>query len=272
MWSCVSPSVPVMPCRLLYLAVITGLVPVIHFGPTPILLEDDVPHVPTWMAGTRCPAMTKIWERDHGVPMLRHDFILLDRLPHFLFKIPEPHQEPDVPTQPVRLETERLVLDAHRREDFEALAEMWADPAVVRFISGRPSTPEESWMRLLRYGGLWPMLGYGSWAVREKATGRFVGDVGFADYHRSIELPIRGVPEAGWVLAPWAHGLGFGREATAAIFAWADTEPGFERIVCLIDPGNTASIRLAERNGFAESTAISFRDEPALLLTRRRPR
>ncbi len=44
--------------RCLYLTVITGLVPVIHFGPTPILLEDDVPPVPTWLAGTS-PAMTK---------------------------------------------------------------------------------------------------------------------------------------------------------------------------------------------------------------------
>ena len=37
------------------------------------------------------------------------------------------------------IETERLLLRGHRLDDFEALAAMWADPAVVRFIGGKPS-------------------------------------------------------------------------------------------------------------------------------------
>ena len=45
--------------RCLYLTVIIGLVPVTHVGPISILLEEDVPHVATWVAGTS-PAMTKI--------------------------------------------------------------------------------------------------------------------------------------------------------------------------------------------------------------------
>src|SRR5580658_7267303 len=102
-------------------------------------------------------------------------------------------------SQPVRIETERLILDAHTVVYFEPLAAMWADPEVVWHISGRPSSEQDSWMRLLRYRGLWPLLGYGFWAVREKSSGRFVGDIGFADFHRQIEPPITGVPGAGWV-------------------------------------------------------------------------
>ena len=172
--------------------------------------------------------------------------------------------------QPVRIETERLILDAHTIEDFEPLAAMWADPEVVRHITGRPSTAQESWMRLLRYGGLWPLLGYGFWAVREKQSGRFVGDLGFADFHRNIEPSIAGVPEAGWVLAVWAHGRGYAREALGAALAWLDRRASITHSVCLIALENKTSIRLAERNGYFRTTTVSFAGEDTLLFTRRR--
>jgi RimJ/RimL family protein N-acetyltransferase len=69
-----------------------------------------------------------------------------------------------------RLETERLVLRAHRVEDFPDLAALWSDPLVTRFISGVPQTPEESWSRLLRYAGHWLLLGY-----REAARSLYKG-------------------------------------------------------------------------------------------------
>jgi RimJ/RimL family protein N-acetyltransferase len=173
-------------------------------------------------------------------------------------------------SQPVRIETERLILDAHTIDDFEALAAMWAEAEVVRHITGRPSTLQESWMRLLRYGGLWPLLGYGFWAVREKQTGRFVGDVGFADFHRQIEPPITGAPEAGWVLATWAHGRGFATEALGAALSWLDGQTSIERSVCLIAPENRVSIRLAERSGYLQPTTVRFAGEDTLLLSRPR--
>jgi RimJ/RimL family protein N-acetyltransferase len=164
------------------------------------------------------------------------------------------------------------MLDAHTIEDFEPLAAMWADPEVVRHITGRPSTPQESWMRLLRYGGLWPLLGYGFWAVREKQSGRYIGDIGFADFHREIEPPITGVPEAGWVLASWAHGRGFASEALGAALSWLDSRASIDRSVCLISPDNKVSIRLAGRHGYSVSSTVSFAGEDSLLLSRSRKR
>jgi len=92
------------------------------------------------------------------------------------------------------LETDRLVLRVHRLDDLAACAAMWADPLVTRHIGGKPSTPQATWLRMLRYPGLWALLGFGYWAVEEKATGAFVADVGFADlsvssFHRSKGSP-----------------------------------------------------------------------------------
>ncbi|MQT13336.1 GNAT family N-acetyltransferase [Segnochrobactrum spirostomi] len=172
--------------------------------------------------------------------------------------------------RPVRLETERLVLDAHGTGHFEALCVLWSDPQVVRHI-GKPSTPTECWARLLRYRGLWALLGFGYWAVTEKASGRFVGDLGFADFHRPIDPPIHGLPEAGWVLAPWAQGRGYASEALAAALGWLDGTTAHRRTACLIAPENRASVRVAEKAGFRFQYNVRFMEEDTLFLTRDRP-
>lgn len=148
------------------------------------------------------------------------------------------------------IETTRLVLRPHAIADFDEVAAMWADPEVVRFIGGVPSTRGESWARLLRYIGHRAALGYGFWAIRDRA-GRYVGELGFADFHRDVE-PAFDVPEAGWVLAPWAHGQGFAREALAAALAWADAHLATD-LACVIEPANARSIRLATACGFVET-------------------
>lgn len=166
------------------------------------------------------------------------------------------------------IETARLRLRGHRVADFADCAAMWGDAAVARHIGGRPSSAEESWARILRYAGLWPLLGYGYWAVAEKASGRFVGDVGFADFKRDMQPSFDGAPEIGWVLASWAHGQGFATEAVGAAVAWGDRHFGAAPTVCMIDPDNAASIRVAEKCGYREYARATYKGQPAILFRR----
>src|SRR6266852_3653014 len=78
------------------------------------------------------------------------------------------------------LETARLKLRGHRLGDFTNCAAMWADPGVTRYIGGKPLNEEESWTKLLRYVGHWSLLNFGYWVVEEKATGMYIGEIGFA--------------------------------------------------------------------------------------------
>ncbi len=174
------------------------------------------------------------------------------------------------PSSPPTIETPRLVLDAHGAGDLDAFAAMWADLAVVRHIGGHPSSRQESWHRLLRHRGHWAVLGFGYWAVRERRTGRFVGDVGFAEFRRAIEPSIEGVPEAGWVLAPWAHGQGYASEALAAALGWLDGGGLHRRAVCLVAGDNHASLRVAEKAGFLPAGAVTAGMEDTRLLSRER--
>ncbi|PSJ55630.1 GNAT family N-acetyltransferase [Pseudaminobacter soli (ex Li et al. 2025)] len=173
-------------------------------------------------------------------------------------------QNSDIPV----IETARTILRPHRRSDFEASLALWADMAVTRHIGGRPMTSEEVWARLLRYAGLWRMLGYGYWVVEERDSGRFLGEVGFQDVKRDIEPDFGGAPEAGWVIAPAAHGKGFASEAVAAIHEWADRNFGGKRTVCIIDPDNLPSIRVAEKFGYREVTQTTYKGSPVILFER----
>lgn len=168
----------------------------------------------------------------------------------------------------VAIETPRLRLSPHVATDFDESAAMWAHAEVTRFIGGRPATRSESWARLLRYAGHWALLGFGYWAVRESVSGRFVGEVGFADFQRDMTPSFEGVPEMGWALAPWAHGQGFATEACEAALAWGERRFGAGRIVCMIDPANTPSLKVAEKLGFREYARTIYGGAPTLLFER----
>jgi len=174
------------------------------------------------------------------------------------------HQTAPVPA----IDTARLSLRGHRLEDFADIAALWGDPLVTRYIGGRPLTEEEAWTRLLRYIGHWSLLGFGYWVARETSSGRFVGEVGFADYRRDIHPSLDGAPEAGWVLAPWAHGHGFATEAVGAALAWGAAYFGPTRTVCLINPENLPSIRVAEKCGFRARERTTYHGEPTIIFDR----
>jgi RimJ/RimL family protein N-acetyltransferase len=166
------------------------------------------------------------------------------------------------------LETERLKLRGHRLEDFNHCAAMWADANVTRFVGGKPLTEEESWRRMLGYVGHWSLLGFGYWVAEEKATGKFVGEIGFADYKRDLEPSLKGVPEIGWVLASHAHGRGYATEAVRAAVGWGDAHFPAQRTAYIISPENIASVRVAVKCGYREFANATYRGHPTVMYVR----
>jgi RimJ/RimL family protein N-acetyltransferase len=166
------------------------------------------------------------------------------------------------------VETARLTLRPHRVDDFEPSFAMWSDPVVTRFIGGKPSTEQQTWSRLLGYAGHWSLLGFGYWVIEEKATGSFVGELGFANFRRDIAASMKHAPELGWALAPRFHGMGYATEAVRAAVAWGDVRFASARTVCLIGVENSASIRVAQKCGYAEFERTLFNDHPTLFFER----
>ena len=149
------------------------------------------------------------------------------------------------------LVTDRLVLRHPEKDDAEASFALWSDPATVRFIGGKPSDRQDAWLRFLRYPGLWSYLGYGYWVATRRSDGAFVGEIGFGEFGRGLAADFSDRPEAGWVIRPDMAGQGFATEGVRAILSWVDSErPEYADTVCMIEVGNTASERVAEKVGY----------------------
>jgi RimJ/RimL family protein N-acetyltransferase len=163
--------------------------------------------------------------------------------------------------------TERLTLTPVQISDFEDLTALWGDPAFATAIFPAALTSEEVWFRLLRDIGHWEALGYGNWAIRETATGVYIGSVGVLDYRRILE-PAFDAPELGWGVAPRFQGKGLAFEALSAALAWCDDALNAARTVCMISPGNAPSHALARRAGYAPYAETTYKDSPVVLLER----
>jgi RimJ/RimL family protein N-acetyltransferase len=117
---------------------------------------------------------------------------------------------------------------------------------------------EDAWAKFQAMPGHWSLMGYGYWAITDKVTGAYLGNIGYADKKRPGEHPASGAPEMGWALAASAHGKGYASEALNAVLAWGCGHFGGDtRVVCVISDDNFASIRVAEKHGFAQFAAAT---------------
>jgi RimJ/RimL family protein N-acetyltransferase len=158
------------------------------------------------------------------------------------------------------LATPRLILRVPALADFPAYAADKADPAVMKYMGkGDLLTEEEAWTKFQSITGHWALMGYGNWAIQEKASGRCIGLIGYADKKRPKDHPASGAPEMGWSITPSEHGKGLASEALAAALSWGRAHFGPVRVTAVISDGNEASIRLAERHGFKQfATATRY--------------
>ena len=168
------------------------------------------------------------------------------------------------------LTTPRLVLRAYRLGEVAAYAARWAAASVTRFIGGQPLSREAAWGRFLRQIGLWHHLGFGFFAVEDRATGAFIGEAGFHDMKRTLIPSIEGTMEAGWALVGAAQGKGLAEEAMRAALDWGDAHGMGARFTCMIQPDHSASLHVAGKLGFAEFTRGSYNGQPVVLLERPR--
>jgi RimJ/RimL family protein N-acetyltransferase len=124
---------------------------------------------------------------------------------------------------------------------------MLADPRVARYTIGSAATPQRTWRRLLAYCGHWQLPGFGYWALECKSSGRYIGELGFADFHRDHFPNIAGIPEIGWALSVGSQGHGYATEALHTVIEWGDAHFGVSRTVCIVHHENKVSIHLARK-------------------------
>jgi RimJ/RimL family protein N-acetyltransferase len=122
---------------------------------------------------------------------------------------------------------------------------MNTDPAVMRYISGRPLTLEETLASIERVKQRWAMYGFSWWSLIELASGQIVGAGCIQHLARDPANPL----EIGWRLRNdrWRHGLAFEAAERMAAFAFETLDTPLLCAVC--ESGNVASASLMKKLG-----------------------
>jgi len=168
-----------------------------------------------------------------------------------------------------RIESERLIFRRIERADFEFFVRIHADPIVAKYlVNGRPRSIQETHAFLESILETYKSLELGPLAVLRKSDGALIGRCGLSDMALEVNAASGKLPrvwyqrsqvpadtnvifeqELGYTFDRNYWGHGFASEAAARVFAYVSTTMRFRRIVSVIHPDNTPSIKIAKRCG-----------------------
>jgi ribosomal-protein-alanine N-acetyltransferase len=169
---------------------------------------------------------------------------------------------PNIVETSIVCETPRLLLRKFNEGDVDPLLGFRGDPEVMRFSITEPETREEIQTKYLpsclrRYS----RDGLGQWAVVRKSDGICVGECGICaqevDGEREFEISYR--------LRRDCWGIGLATEAARACRDYGFKKAGLHRLISIIESGNAASIRVAEKMGMTLEKKASFHGIPVLI-------
>lgn len=143
--------------------------------------------------------------------------------------------------------TPRLRLEPLEDRHFEGLHRLNSDPLVMRYITGRPDTPEDTRLMIERVRARWTEFGHSWWAFMRLEDGELIGSGCIQHLDRNPAGPL----ETGWRLRRDAWGQGYASEAARHMVGWAFAtfRPALVCAVC--QPENIASSTVMERLGMS---------------------
>jgi RimJ/RimL family protein N-acetyltransferase len=142
------------------------------------------------------------------------------------------------------LQTERMVLRLMEMSDVDDLMGIFSDPVAMRHYPSTKSRQEaQEWVRRVQES--YRDRGFGLWVAVLEDSGEFVGQCGLTVQ----EVEGKNEVEIGYLFLRKFWGRGLATEAARAARDHGFNTLGYERLVSLIDPGNLASRRVAEKVG-----------------------
>jgi ribosomal-protein-alanine N-acetyltransferase len=144
------------------------------------------------------------------------------------------------------LETERLLLRHLVMEDLDSLYQLYKDPEIRKYFPEGVLTLEKTKEELE-----WHMNGHlrhpelGLWATIHKTTGTFIGRCGLLPWTIDDVFEV----EIAYLIDKNFQRQGLASEAAHGLLKYGLEELKLSRLICLIDPDNIASQKVAEKIG-----------------------
>lgn len=151
-------------------------------------------------------------------------------------------------------ETPRLTLRPYELADIEPMAAMFADPEVTAFTLLGPRSHAQTEEVLDAYRGFLLDNGYGMYAILDRATGAYLGEVG------TFHAPLDGEPVfLRYALARAAWNKGIATEASIPILDDAFDRLGLDEMGAGVVADNLASMRVMTKLGFTQGGTADAR-------------
>ncbi len=163
------------------------------------------------------------------------------------------------------LETERLLLRHLEPDDLDNLYALYRDPQVRQYFPEGTLTYQETKEELE-----WFLNGHpehpelGLWATILKDGNRFIGRCGLLPWTIDGRYEV----EVAYLLAKEDWGRGLGTEAAQGVLDYGFETLQLSRLICLVEEGNLASIRVAQKIGMTFERAGQDDKGPFLLYSR----
>ncbi|MFE7120341.1 GNAT family N-acetyltransferase [Streptomyces sp. NPDC057654] len=146
------------------------------------------------------------------------------------------------------IRTPRLLLRRWHEDDLGPMADINADPQVMRWIGdGSVRDPAETAEAVERWEEEWDDEGFGLFAVELLASGELAGFVGLSvpSFLPEVEHEV----EIGWRLGRQFWGQGYASEGAQATLEFALQDRGLDRVISIHRKGNTASGNVMRKLG-----------------------
>jgi len=155
------------------------------------------------------------------------------------------------------IHTGRTTLRKFREEDLDDLFQVLGHPDVMKFSLSGPYSREKTAQFIEKCQSDYENRDFGLFAVEYRENRKVIGYCGF--YHQHID----GLDEVeiGYRLHPDYWNRGLATETAKAVQNAGFKQYGFNRMISVIEPENSASIRVAEKNGMKYEKDAVFKGE-----------
>jgi len=143
------------------------------------------------------------------------------------------------------LTTARLRLEPMTDRHLEGLYRLNSDMEVMRYISGKSETIEETLYMIERVKARWAEIGFSWWSFIEIDTEDLIGAGCIQYLGRDPKNPL----EIGWRLRKDKWGQGYASEAAKTMAGFAFDDLKAESLCAICMPENTASSHVMEKLG-----------------------
>lgn len=152
-------------------------------------------------------------------------------------------------------DTKRCIIREMTPGDIDALYDLYEDKSVTRFMEDLFEEKEMELEYIDKYiQNVYSYFGFGTWLIQRKDDNVIIGRAGF-NYRPDFDEP-----ELGFMIGAKYQRQGYAYEVCSELMNYAKDELGFTTIQALVEPKNTASVKLLEKLKFEEDKEYMLSD------------